>query len=318
MVKTGGAIRPQPGKVASFGKRVKKDFKKNWVVYLMVLPVVVFYIMFHYIPMYGAQIAFRNFRPIQGIWGSDWVGLEHLTRFFQGPFFFRLMRNTFMLNVHLLFWGFPAPIILALLMNEVRVQKFKRTVQTITYMPFFISAMVVAGIIMDFTLSTGIINDIIVFFGGSRRNLLADPSLFRPIFVIQSIWQNAGWGTIVYLAALAGIDEEQYEAAMIDGAGRFRRIFSITIPGILPTIVIMLILRMGSMMTIGFEMILLLYQPATYETADVISTYVYRVGLLQANFSFATAVGLFNSVLNFALIVMANAISKRVNETSLW
>jgi len=318
MVKTDVAKRPHPGKRMTFGKRLKKDFKKNWVVYLMVLPVVVFYIMFFYYPLYGAQIAFRNFRPIQGIWGSDWVGFEHFIRFFQGPFFSRLMINTFVLNIYLLIFGFPAPIILALLMNEVRLQKFKRTVQTITYMPFFISAMVVAGIITDFTMSTGILNEIIVFFGGTRRNLLADPGLFRGIFVVQSIWQNAGWGTIVYLAALAGVDEEQYEAAMIDGAGRFRRIWSITIPGILPTIVIMLILRMGSMMSIGFEMIILLYQPATYVVADVINTYVFRVGLQQAQFSFATAVGLFNSVLNFALIVMANAISRRVNETSLW
>jgi len=302
----------------SFGQRVVKDFKKNKVLYLMVSPVVLFYILFHYMPMYGVLMAFQNFRPAHGIMGSDWVGFDHFIRFFQGPFFWRLMRNTFVLNVQLLIFGFPAPIILAILLNEVRNNKFKRTVQTITYMPFFISTMVVVGIIFDFTLSTGVINDIIVFFGGSRRNLMADPNLFRPIYVTSIIWQTIGWNSIVFLAALAGIDAEQHEAAMIDGAGRFRRIWSVTIPGILPTIVIMLILRMGSMMSIGFEQIILMYSPATFETADVISTYVYRVGLLQGNFSFATAINLFNTLMNFALIISANAISRRVNETSLW
>ena len=302
----------------SFWFRVKRDFSKNKMVYLMVLPVIIFYIMFMYVPMYGTVIAFQNFRPVLGIRESQWVGFEHFIRFFESPFFFRVMRNTFMINIRLLVFGFPAPIILALLMNEMRNRKFKKTVQTITYMPFFLSTMVVVGIIFDFTLSTGLINDIVAFFGGSRRNLLADPTLFQPIFVTSVIWQTAGWGTIVYLAALAGIDEQLYEAAMIDGAGRFRRLISITIPSIMPTIIIMLILRMGSMMSVGFEQILLMYMPATYETADVISTYVYRMGILQANWSFATAVGLFNSLINFALIVSANAISRRVNETSLW
>ena len=302
----------------SFGFRVRKDWKKNRVLYFIVLPVVIFYVMFAYVPMFGVIIAFQDYRPALGILGSEWVGLEHFRRFFGSIFAFRVIRNTFILNVQLLIYGFPAPIILALLMNEVRIAKFKRTVQTITYMPFFLSTVVVVGIIMDFTLSHGLINDIIVSFGGSRRNLLADPNLFRPIYVVSEIWQFAGWGTIVYLAALASVNVELYEAAMIDGAGRFRRMLSITIPGILPTIIIMLILRMGSMMSIGFEKILLMYSPATFETADVISTYVYRMGLLQANWGFATAVGLFNSVINFVLIVGANAISRRVSETSLW
>jgi len=303
---------------SSFGERVRRDFFRNWALYLMVAPVVIFFFMFAYIPMYGVIIAFQNFRPAVGIMGSDWVGFDHFIRFFQGPFFVRTVRNTLILNVQLLFWGFPAPIILALLMNEVKNKFFKRSVQTITYMPFFISTVVVVGMITEFTISTGLINDIIVFFGGSRRNLLAAPGLFRRIFVTSQIWQNAGWGTIIYLAALSSIDEQLYEAAMIDGAGRFRRLISITIPGIMPTIVILLILRMGSMMSIGFEQIILMQTPITFETSDVISTYVYRVGLLGANFSFATAVGLFNSVINFMLIIAANAISRRVNETSLW
>jgi len=268
--------------------------------------------------MYGALIAFKDFRPALGVWDSPWVGFEHFIRFFNGPFVFRLIRNTFVLNIQMLVFGFPAPIILALLMNEMRNKLFKRSVQTITYMPHFISVIVVVGIIMDFSLSTGAVNDIIVFFGGSRRNLMNDPNLFRPIYVVSEIWQSAGWGTIVYLAALAGIDEQLYEAAMIDGAGRFKRLINITLPGILPTIVILFILRMGSMMSIGFEKILLMYNPATYETADVISTYVYRMGILQTNFSFATAVGLFNSIINFSLIIIANTVSRRVNETSLW
>jgi len=284
----------------------------------MVLPVIIFYILFSYLPMYGVLIAFKDFRPIHGVWGSQWVGLAHFTRFFDGPFFFRLVRNTFLLNVYMLVWGFPAPIILALLLNEMRNIKFKRTVQTIAYMPHFISTIVIVGIIFDFTMSRGLINDIIYFFGGARRNLMADPGLFRSIYVISEIWQGVGWGTIVYLAALAGIDEQLYEAATIDGAGRFRRLISITLPGIMPTVVILLILRMGGMMSIGFEKILLMYSPITYETADVISTYVFRSGVLGAQFSYASAVGLFNTVINFALIVGANALSRRVNETSLW
>ena len=302
----------------TFGQRVRKDFRRNRMVYLMVTPVIIFYILFSYMPMYGVLIAFKDFRPIHGVWGSEWVGLAHFTRFFDGPFFFRLVRNTFLLNVYMLAWGFPAPIILALLLNEMRNIKFKRTVQTIAYMPHFISTIVIVGIIFDFTMSRGLINDIVYFFGGTRRNLMADPSLFRSIYVISEIWQGVGWGTIVYLAALAGIDEQLYEAATIDGAGRFRRLISITLPGLMPTVVILFILRMGGMMSIGFEKILLMYSPITYETADVISTYVFRTGVLGAQFSYASAVGLFNTIINFALIVCANSISRRVNETSLW
>ena len=310
--------RPKINPFIRFFKRVAKDMRRNWTLYVLVAPVIVFYLLFHYRPMYGALIAFQNFRPALGVSGSPWVGFEHFIRFFQGPFFWRLMRNTFWLNVLLLAFGFPAPILLALMMNEVRSTVFKRTVQTVTYMPFFISAIVVVGIIQSFTLSTGVINDIIVWFGGTRRNLLSDSSVWRTIFVTQDLWRNVGFGTIVYLAALAGIDQEQYEAAMIDGAGRFRKIWNITIPGIMPTIVILLILRMGSMMSLGFETIMLMASPVVYEVSDVIGYYVFRVGIQQGNFSFATAVGLFNSVINFSMLIIANAISRRVNETSLW
>jgi len=308
----------RPGKLARLGKTICKDFSRNKALYLIALPVIAYYILFHYVPMYGALMAFQNFRPALGIRGSDWVGFAHFSRFINGPFFMRLVRNTFVLNVQLLIFGFPAPIILALLMNELSSRRFKRIVQSITYLPFFLSAIVVAGIVTDFTMSTGIITEIVVFFGGTRRNLLADASIWRSIFVAQDIWRTAGWGTIVYLAALSAIDQEQYEAAMIDGAGRFRRLWSITIPGIMPTIVILLILRMGSMMSIGFETIMLLASPPVYPVADVIGYYVYRVGIIQMNFSFATAVGLFNSVINFTLLVAANTISRRLNDTSLW
>jgi len=312
------ASSKSPGRIAKLGKTIYKDFARNRALYLIVLPVIAFYILFHYVPMYGALIAFQNFRPALGMSGSEWVGFDHFIRFFNGPFFWRLVRNTFVLNLQLLIFGFPAPIILSLLMNELGSKRFKRIVQSITYMPFFLSAIVVAGIVVDFTMSTGIITELVVFFGGTRRNMLADASIWRSIFVAQDIWRTAGWGTIIYLAALSSIDQEQYEAAMIDGAGRLRRLWSITIPGIMPTIVILLILRMGSMMSIGFETIMLLASPPVYPVADVIGYYVFRVGIIQMNFSFATAVGLFNSVINFTLLVSANAISRRVNETSLW
>lgn len=298
--------------------RVKKDFIKNKTLYLLVLPVIIFYGLFSYKPMYGAIIAFKDYSPALGVMNSPWVGLENFIRFFNSPYFYRLMRNTFLLSMYSLLFGFPAPIILALMLNEVKNKMFKSITQTVTYLPHFISLIVVAGMITDFTLSTGIINDIIIFFGGTRAPLLQNPDLYRPIYIISNIWQEVGWGTIIYLAALANIDEQLYEAAMIDGAGRFRQLLSITIPGILPTIIILLILRMGSMLNIGYEKTILLYNPVIYETADIISSYVYRVGILETNWSYSTAVGLFNSVINFILLLFANSLSRRYSETSLW
>lgn len=305
-------------KTKSFRLRFKKDLQQNWTLYLLIFPVIIYYFIFHYRPMGGAIIAFKDYVPKKGIWGSNWVGFKHFINFFKSNFFFRIFKNTVVINVSTLIFGFPAPIILALLINEIKRKNFKKTVQTITYLPHFISLVVVAGVIKDFTADYGIINDIIAFFGGERRTLLNFPHLFVPIYVISDIWQGVGWGSIIYLAALSSIDPALYEAAEIDGAGRWKQTLAITIPSILPTIVIMLILRMGSIFNVGYEKIILLYNPLIYETSDVISSFVYRRGLLEANYSFSTAVGLFNSVLNFSMLLIANSISRKVNETSLW
>ncbi|OMF37980.1 sugar ABC transporter permease [Paenibacillus sp. FSL H8-0548] len=294
------------------------DVRKNKYLYMMLLPLIAYYLLFHYQPMYGAIIAFKDFSPRLGIIGSPWSGLGHFVDFFQGAYFWRTIRNTFMISFYDLIFGFPAPIILALLLNEVKAQLFKRTVQTITYLPHFISLVVICGMIKDFTSSSGVINDIIAFFGGERISLLLEPSLFRTIYVSTDIWQSIGWGTIIYLAALTGIDQEQYEAAKIDGAGRWKQMMHITIPGIMPTIMVLLILNLGRMMNLGFEKIILLYNPGVYETADVISSYVYRVGLQDFNYSFSSAVGLFNSAIGFILVISSNWISRKHNDTSLW
>jgi putative aldouronate transport system permease protein len=297
---------------------LRKDMQRNWSLYLLVLPVVIFYALFAYKPMYGALIAFKDFSPRQGVMGSPWVGFVHFIRFFNSPYVFRLIRNTFLISIYNLVFGFPAPIILALLLNEVRHSFFKRTIQTITYLPHFISIIVIAGMITDFSMTTGLFNDIVVFFGGRRTPLLQMPGFYRPIYVGSDIWQGVGWGTIIYLAALSGVDPQLYEAAMIDGAGRFRQLIHVTLPSIVPTIIILLILRIGHLLGVGYEKTLLLYNPATYEVADIISTYVYRVGLLEQNWSYSTAIGLFHSVINFALLIMANKLSRKFSETSLW
>jgi putative aldouronate transport system permease protein len=292
--------------------------QRNWSLYLLAVPVIVYFILFQYKPMYGALIAFKNFSPGRGFNDSPWVGFVHFIRFFNSPYFWRLLRNTFLISFYGLLFGFPAPIILALLLNEVRHSLYKRTIQTVTYIPHFISLVVICGMITDFSLSTGLFNQIIVFFGGERASLLQQPNLYRPIYIASDIWQHVGWGTIIYLSALSAIDPQLYEAAMIDGAGRIRQLFAVTLPSIAPTIVILLILRIGSLLSVGYEKTLLLYNPATYETADIISTYVYRVGLLEQNWSYSTAIGVINSVVNLVLLVMANMISRRVSETSLW
>lgn len=306
------------GRILQYLSDLKQNMLKHKLVYLLAVPVVAYYVVFQYLPMYGASIAFRDFFPGRGIMGSPWVGFAHFIDFFTGPYFFRVVRNTLMINILQLIFVFPAPIVLALMINEIYRLRFKKTVQTIIYMPHFISLIVICGMVLDFTARDGLVNDIIYFFGGERTNIMLNPSLFWPVHIISDIWQTAGWGTIIYLAALAGVDQELYEAAKVDGANRWRQTLNITIPGILPTLVIMLILRLGTMMHVGFEKIILLYNPLIFETADVISSYVYRRGLLQFNFSFSAAVGLFNSAINFTLLVIANTISRKVNETSLW
>ncbi|WP_336787329.1 ABC transporter permease [Paenibacillus sp. MMO-177] len=284
----------------------------------MMLPVIAYYLIFHYIPMYGALIAFKEYSPMKGILGSDWVGLKHFHDFFGSYYFTRILKNTLVISLYSLIFEFPAPIILALLINEVRNKTFKRVAQTITYMPYFISLVVICGIITDFTNADGIINRLFMLFGYDGQAMLQKPELFRPIYILSEIWQRIGWESIIYIAALMSIDQEQYEAARIDGASRIKQIFFITLPGILPTITIMFILRMGNMLNVGFEKIILLYNPVTYNTADVISSFVYRKGLLEFGWSYSSAVGLFNSVVNLALLVTANYISRKVNKSSLW
>lgn len=302
----------------SFLRQISGDFRRNKGIYLLAIPGILYYLLFHYLPMAGVTIAFRDFKPVQGIFGGSWVGFEHFRSFFNSYYFGRLVRNTFLLNFLNILFGFPMPVLLALMLNEVSNLRFKRTVQTITYMPHFISMVVICGMVLEFVSESGVINRIITAFGGTRTNLLLYSQNFRPVYIISEIWQQVGWNSIIYIAAISGIDQEQYEAARLDGAGRFQQIRHITIPGILPTIVILLILRIGSMMNIGFEKIILLYNASIYDTADVISSFVYRRGILEANYSYSTAVGLFNSVINFSLLIVANFASRHISGNSLW
>jgi putative aldouronate transport system permease protein len=302
----------------SFKHRFIRDFRLNKLLYFMMIPVLAYYVVFHYAPMYGAIIAFKDYSPMKGIMGSEWAGLRHFQDFFASYYFWRILKNTVVISVYSLLFMFPAPIILALLINEVKNQAFKRVVQTVSYMPYFISLVVICGMITDFTNSNGIINSLFSLFGYDGNAMLQKPGLFRPIYILSEIWQKVGWESIIYIAALMGIDQEQYEAARIDGAGRLKQMLYITLPGILPTITIMFILRMGNMLNVGFEKIILLYSPVTYETADVISSFVYRKGLLEFGWSYSSAVGLFNSLVNLMLLISANYISRKVNDSSLW
>lgn len=309
---------PQSIKKNTMLARIGRDLSLHKYKYLMILPVLVFLLLFAYKPMYGLLIAFKQYRPSLGIWNSPWVGFEHFATFFSDVYFNRIITNTFLISLLNILWGFPAPILLALLLNEIRSSALKRTVQTISYMPYFISIVVMCGLLKSFCMTDGVLNDIIVFFGGARSSLLSNVKLFRTIYIASDIWQNVGWGTIIYLATLTGIDPEQYEAARIDGAGRFRQALVITIPGLMPTITMLFILRMGSILNVGYEKILLLYQPTTYEVADVISTYVYRVGLQDGNWSYSTAIGLFNSLVNVAFLLLTNQISKKLSGSGLF
>jgi len=303
---------------APLAVRLKNDLGKNGCLYLMLAPTVFFFLLFHYYPMFGAQIAFKDFSPGLGITGSPWVGFKHFISFFNSRHFVRVVRNTIFINLKDLVFGFPAPILLALMINEVNNHLFKKTAQTISYLPHFVSQVVMCGLLFEFSSLDGLFNNIRELFGLTAVPILQNPAWFQGIYVASGIWQGAGWGSIVYLSALTSIDQEQYESAIIDGAGRFRQIWYITLPNLVPTIMIMLILRIGQMMNIGVEKVMLLYNPLTYETADVISTFVYRKGILEASYSFSAAVGLFNSAINFVLLVTVNYISKKTTETSLW
>ncbi|MFX3636015.1 MAG: ABC transporter permease [Candidatus Pristimantibacillus sp.] len=297
---------------------ILKDLKRNKYIYFMLLPVIAYYAIFQYGPMYGLQIAFKDYSVGQGIWKSEWIGFQHFIDFFNGFYFWRLIRNTLLINIYELLFAFPAAIILALLLNEIRNNVFKRIVQTISYLPHFISIVVVVGMMVDFLSRDGLINQLLVLFGFESIVFLREPEWFRFLFVSSGVWQGIGWGSIIYLAAMSSIDPTLYEAAKIDGAGRWKQTLHITIRGIMPTIVIMLILNMGSMLSVGSDKVLLMYNPSTYSTADVISTYVYRKGILEASYSYTAAVGLFNSIISFILIISANTISKRLSDNKLW
>lgn len=302
----------------SFNNRLKSDMKRNYPLYILILPVLAYYIIFCYKPMYGAIIAFKDYQPALGIFGSPWVGFKQFEKFFENPDFFRILKNTLTISLSSIIFGFPAPIILALMFNELKLQKFKSVAQTMSYLPYFISLVVVCGLIKTFVSQGGIVHQIVILMGGKTVGLLSRPECFVPIYVLSDIWQGIGWGSIIYLAALSAIDQELYEAARIDGAGKWKRVIHITIPGIAPTIIIMFILRMGNLLTVGYEKIILLYNPLIYETSDVISSYTYRVGLEQQDWSYSSAIGLLNSVINFFMIMATNKLSSTYSDTSLW
>lgn len=301
-----------------FKKEFRDNMRKNWSLYLMVLPVLAFYLIFCYKPMYGAIIAFKQYTPGLGIWKSPWVGLENFRYFFSNPDFIRILSNTLRISLSLIIFGFPAPIILTLLLNEIGNKQFKRVAQSVSYIPHFISLVVICGLIKTFVADGSIIQQIVHAFDGKDGSLLNRAEMFLPIYVISNIWQNIGWDSIIYLAAISSIDPQLYEAAQVDGAGRWKRVLHVTIPGLAPTIIIMLILQLGNILSVGYEKIILLYNPLIYDTSDVILSYVYRMGFESMDWSYSTTVGLFNSVVNFVIIILANTISRKVSDTSLW
>ena len=284
----------------------------------MVLPGFLIILIFHYFPIYGITIAFKDYSAAKGIIGSPWVGFRYFKMFLTSPLASRLFKNTFLIGLYSLLWGFPAPIILALLLNEIRHTAFKRTVQTISYLPHFISTVVIVGMMVEFASVDGVFNDIRGFFGLERIPLMAHKEYFRTLYVGSGIWQGIGWGTIIYLAALSGVDPTLYDVAEIDGANRWHKMVNITWPTIKPTTTILLILDLGGILGVGFEKILLMYNTNVMEVADVISTYVYREGIQGARFEYTTAIGLFMSAISFVFVYSANLISRKVSENSLW
>jgi putative aldouronate transport system permease protein len=296
-----------------------RQTRKGKYLLLMFLPCLLYYVLFKYAPMFGIVISFKNYNLYKGVWQSEWVGMKYYIMFFQNPDLFILLRNTFLLGFYKLLFGFPAPIILALLLNETKNAIFKRFVQSVSYLPHFISNVVVASmVIMFLSPSSGIINQLTGLLGASPINFLVKPDWFRTIYVASEVWQHFGWETIIYLAALTSIDPLLYEAAEIDGASRMKKLFHVTLPGIAPAIVILFIMNVGKVLEIGFEKVFLLFNPATYSTADILSTYVYRVGLTNGNFSYATAIDLFTGIVSLIFIYSANYLSRKLGETSLW
>ncbi len=298
---------------------IGKQLKRNIGLYLIIAPAFFYFVIWHFWPLYGIQIAFKDYMPALGITGSPWVGVEHFTRFFRTFFFWDILRNTLGISVYGLIVGIPAPIILALMFNEIRRKRLRSVVQTISYAPHFISVVVAVGILFFFiSPTTGVINGIITRFGGSPIDFMANPSHFWHLFVWSGLWQSIGWSSLIYTAAMAGIPPDQYEAAYIDGASRFRRIWHVTLPGIMPTIMILSIMSIGGVMNVGFEKVLLMQTDMNLAKSEVISTYMYKSGIVEAQYSFSAAVGLFNNVVNFILLILFNAIAKRAGQTSLW
>jgi len=292
---------------------------RYYQIYLMILPALIYVIVFRYLPMYGVQIAFKDFRTSLGIWDSPWVGFRHFIKFLNYPEFWRILKNTLTISVYQLVVGFPIPIILAIMINEIKGTTFKKTVQMVTYAPHFISMVVLCGMLTLFlNRDMGIINHLVSFLGGSRTDYLSDPRWFKTLYVLSEVWQNAGWGTIIYLAALSGVDVQVIESARMDGANRFQKIRYVDFPSIVPTMVILLIMNVGNILSVGFEKVLLLQNSLNMESSDIIATYVYRIGLLGGQFSYTAAIGLFNNIINLILLITVNQISRKLSETSLW
>ncbi len=298
--------------------KLVKNYRQNPLLYWMLAPVLLYVLIFNYVPMFGLVISFQDYSLTRGVMGSKWIGLKNFEDFFSSMYFGRTLGNTLILSGLDLLVCFPAPIILALMLNEVSHLRFKKVIQTVSYMPHFISMVVVAGLIKEFCSSTGVVAQFVQLLGGTPQSYISQPQYFRAIFTVSQVWQTIGFNSIVFLAALSGIDMQLYEAAKIDGAGRLRQLWHVTLPGIIPTIIIMLILRCGAIMNVNFEKVLLLYSPSTYATADVISTYVYRAGIIKQKIGYSTAVGLFNSVVSLMLVLGANYLSNKFTDSGLF
>lgn len=305
--------------VTRWKRGFRREMNRYWDLYLLLVPVVLYFIIFKFWPMYGVQIAFKDFSPSKGIFDSPWVGFKHFLRFFNSFNFWDILRNTITISFYQLIAGFPIPILLALVLNEMRNAKFKKLLQTVTYAPHFLSTVVLVGMLTAFlNPSTGLVNRVIEMLGGEAINFMAEESWFSSLYVWSGVWQNAGWGTIIYMASLSSINVQLYEAATIDGASRFKKLLHVTLPSIVPTAVTMLILDCGRIMNIGFEKAFLMQNDLNINRSEVISTYVYQVGITQAQYSYSTAVDLFNAVINVILLLVVNKISKKLTQTSLW
>ncbi|MCP1184291.1 sugar ABC transporter permease [Paenibacillus sp. 1781tsa1] len=306
-------------KSSALQRALSRSWRRHWQLYLLILPPIAYFIIFKYVPMVNAVLAFKDYNVIKGIWGSPWAGTKYFELLFQNPAFITLIKNTLYISFYSLIVGFPIPILLALALNEIKNIRFKKIVQMVTYAPYFISTVVMVSIIMLFlSPRLGIVNTIAGALGFEAVNFLGEPGLFRSIYVFSDVWQGMGYSAVIYLAALAGVDPSLYEAAKVDGANRMQKIINVDLPGLLPAAVIILILSVGNIMAVGFEKIYLLQNPLNLSASEIISTYVYKIGLLNANYSFATAVGLFNSVINLVLLLIVNAVAKRLSNTSLW